>query len=341
MATPKGYSKSRKGFRASVRVGEHFRQKRFRRNDEAKIKAWRIETKAQLLKLVGKKAATGTLDAEITRYLAQVGSMPTFAQRKEHLHLWADELGGHLQRATIEPEDIRAVLQKWRTGGLAAATCNKRRTALMHLFTILDGKDARNPVRAVKKFRPADPLPRGRDPHVVDALLLKAPRCRTRACARVMMWTGMRPVELQRAEPDDVDYRARVVVVRTAKGGRARVVALTPQAVSAWKEFDAEDCWHRLPKEAPRNRLIKKWTKMPDLRIYDLRHTYGTALARRRTRLDVIGKAMGHSTLDLTRRYTLAAADEEALAATARLAKKLPGKVAHRKTKRKTRGKAA
>lgn len=341
MGKPKGYSRYRNGFRAWKTVGDEKRYKTFARDEEHLIKGWRVETEAQLRKLAPDTPRAGSISAELPRYRDLVKAMPTLEQRMEHLDLWADALGRTTPLSDITPEPIRAILQGWKAAGLAAATCNKRRTALMHLFTTLLGKDARNPVRAVKKFRVDDPLPRGRDPHVIDAKLLKAPRCRSRACARVMLWTGMRPAELERAEPDDVDLKHRTVIVRTAKGGRTRVVPLTAQGVSAWREFEDEDCWHRVPQSAPFNRLVKKWTGVKDLRVYDCRHSYGTQLARKNTRLDVIGALMGHSTLDLTRRYTLAAVAPEALEATARLGKKLHRKVAHRKRTKKHKGKAA
>ncbi len=273
--------------------------------------------------------------------------MPTVGERTRHLELWTTALGAHVPRATITAAEIRTVLHEWRSNGLGAATCNKRRTALMHLWSVLDGKGASNPVRDVPKFRPPDALPRGRDPHAIDAQLKRAPRCRSRACCRVMLWTGMRPVELHRAQPDDVNRKDKLVVVRTAKGGQARVVPLTPQALDAWKEFADAGCWepdvtvgkriiHRIPTAAPMNRLVKKWTGLSDLRVYDQRHTYGTGLARRKTRLDVIGALMGHSTLELTKRYTLAAVTPDAALAMINLARR-PKKLAQKAGTRKRR----
>jgi integrase len=130
----------------------------------------------------------------------------------------------------------------------------------------------------------------------------------------------MRPYELQRAEPTDLDLKGQTVIVRTAKGGRVRMVPLTSQGVQAWKEFDAEDAWGKVPQGSPLGRWLKKVTGQR-LRVYDLRHSYGTALALRGTRLDVIAALMGHSTLELTKRYTLAAVTPDAASATLRLAR--------------------
>lgn len=324
-----GVRRDQYGLRAYVKVGGIQRERRFPPDASLRtIQAWRDEVRVALRAVTPVRLTSGTLGADIDRYLTLVAAMPTYAQRKDHLMLWKEALGASTLRLALTTDQIRAVLQQWKTEGFAAATCNKRRTALMHLFTVLDGKDARNPVRAVPKFQAADPLPRGRDPHTIDAHLKQAVRCRSRACCRVMLWTGLRPEELQRAEPDDLDLEAGTVVVRTAKGGRARVVPLNSYAKSAWREFDHEDAWHHVPKAAPLGRWLKATTKMLSLRVYDLRHSYGTALAIRQTRLDVIGALMGHSTLELTRRYTLAAVTPDAMAATSKLGEKTASRTA-------------
>lgn len=316
----KGIRRDRYGFRAYVKVGTLQREKRFPPETRTKtMQHWREEARVALRKLVPSSLPSGSLGKSIETYLPEVAAMPTYAQRVQHLELWRAALGEHTPRATITAGEIRTVLQAWRQLH-SPATCNKRRSALMHLWSVLDGKGASNPVRDVKKFRTEDPLPRGRDPHTIDAALLGARPGRIRACCRVLLWTGMRPAELDRAEPDDIDLVKKTAIVRTAKGGRVRVVPLTSQAVSAWKEFERSECWQRVPQAAPMNRWLKTVTGMPDLRVYDLRHSYGTALARRQTRLDVIGSLMGHSTLELTRRYTLAAVAPDARTATLRLA---------------------
>lgn len=325
-----GIRRDRYGFRVYVKVGAHQREKRFPRDATPKAMiAWRNECRLALEKIRPTDWPIGSLSTDVDRYLLQVRSMPTYTQRQAHLRLWTDALGGGRPRAGIQAGDLRTVLQTWRLT-LSAATCNKRRTALMHLWAVLDGKGASNPVRDVPKFTAADALPRGKDPHVIDAILKTAPLCRSRAACRVLLWTGMRPVELNRAEEEDVDLRQKITIVRTAKGGRTRVIPLTSQAVSAWKEFVALEMWQKVPQAAPLNRWLKDTTGMP-LRVYDLRHSYGTALAKRGTRLDVIAALLGHSTLELTKRYTLAAVTPDAHLATSRLAKKAGSKAGSRK----------
>lgn len=318
---PPGIYPDRYGYRVVAKANGSRREHRY--PPDARVTSmvrWQEDTRAALRHEQPKPPTAGTLASDVARYREMVSAMPTFGQRMQHLDLWLTALGPTTPRARITAEPIAAVLNGWRLQH-SAATCNKRRSALMHLWSRLDGKGARNPVRDVPKYRVADPLPRGRDQFLLDRRLKRAVRCRSRAVCRVLLWTGMRPVELQRAQRDDLDLRRKTVIVRTAKGGPARVIPLTPQAISAWGEFCAAVAWGDVPQAAPLNRWLKKATGL-EVRVYDLRHAYGTALARSGARLDVIAALMGHSTLNLTRRYLLAAVTSDALSATARLGRK-------------------
>lgn len=322
----RGVGRRGKKLRVYVKVGSLQRETRFALGTPARtIHRWRDDTRRDLEALQPKSGPVGSLHAEAQRYLAQVAAMPTYAQRRDHIELWLEALGPETPRHTITAEQIRTVLQDWRKSGLGPATCNKRRSALMHLWSTLDGKGARNPVRDVPKFRAPDPLPRGKDPHDIDAKLLKAPKCRSRATCRVLLWTGLRPAELNRAEPEHYNRELKTLIVQTAKGGRVRVLPLSEQACAALDELTQVDGWHHIPQAAPLGRWLKKITKMDTLRVYDLRHSYGTALALAQTRLDVIGALLGHSTLELSKRYTLAAVTPDALQAIQALGKKKAG----------------
>jgi integrase len=316
----KGIYRDQWGLAATVKVRGQQREKRFAADASLKtIKAWQGETRVSLRKLAPLPVTQGTLSADVADYLERVKAMPTYEERARHLGIWLDALGRQTFRAAVTAGDIRIILHGWRDAGLGPATCNKRRTALMHVWTVLDGKGARNPVRDVPKFRPPDPLPRGRDYGALRRALDLMADCKTKARLLVMFWTGMRPAEVMRAQPEDIAWKHRYIIVRTAKGGRTRTVPLTAGAVRAWRDFDKQDAWGRFTL-APMNRMLKRGTAMADCKVYDLRHSYGTALARKRVRLDVIGALMGHSSLELTKRYTLAAVAPEAAEAAKRLA---------------------
>lgn len=120
--------------------------------DPKKIRRWREDTRRELEDQLPKKGESGSMHAEADRYLVQVKAMPTYSQRRDHIQMWVDALGPETPRRTVTPEDIRTVLQGWRAAGLGPATCNKRRSALMHLWSTLDGKGL---TTVIVLFRPA------------------------------------------------------------------------------------------------------------------------------------------------------------------------------------------
>ena len=98
----------------------------------------------------------GTFANDAARYLLAVSAMPTYSERCKHIALWMDEFGQRW-RGTIRTDEIDAVLNQWLREGLAASTVKHRRTALLHLWHRLDGKDAANPVR--RSLVPTEPEP--------------------------------------------------------------------------------------------------------------------------------------------------------------------------------------
>src|SRR6185436_8803976 len=105
---------------------------------------------------------SGSLQADVRDYLALVTEMPTLDQRTYDLGCWVQALGAERPRRGLKARELTTVLNDWKASGLTAGTCNRRRTALMHLWHRLDGKSAPNPLRDVPRFREPDALPRGR-----------------------------------------------------------------------------------------------------------------------------------------------------------------------------------
>ena len=88
---------------------------------------------------------------------ATLTNQQRFAERADQLQWWC-ELFGTTRRAAIDSPDIRralnGLLSRGRDGKpLAASTVNKYRFALSHVYTVLDGKEAANPLRNVPLFQ--------------------------------------------------------------------------------------------------------------------------------------------------------------------------------------------
>jgi hypothetical protein len=114
------------------------------------MKAWREDQRSvHRQRTMHGPVARGTLAADIERYLKLVATMPSLKDRARDLDAWFDVLGTK-GRSRITRDDVRLALQTWRLQGgadgqpLSASTCNHRRTALLHVYTVLDGKGAPN-----------------------------------------------------------------------------------------------------------------------------------------------------------------------------------------------------
>lgn len=289
------------GYRIFLRIHGKAHTKRFPPTYTLeKLRNWRDDHE----RLYRRSHARGTLSADITRYLMAVQSMPSHADRAREIKAWEPALGP-MARWRITSEDVRAQLHAWRADDYAASTCNHRRTALSHLYTVLDGKNEPNPVRDVPPFKEPAATARG----VELQLALKAIRRVkgfTRTRMLVLLWTGMRPSELMRVEPEHVDFDHGLCEVFTGKGGQPRIIGLNKSAVKALRRFLRLEMTGEFSVASMRKSLVlacSKKPKIPVFRIYDLRHTYATALRRAGADLADVGHQLGHSSPRMTKRY--------------------------------------
>jgi len=234
----------------------------------------------------------------------------------------APPLGQVLQDlGLITADQIAAQLHAWRKTK-AAATVNKRRTALMHLYTVLDGKALPNPVKDAPKFPEPAPAPRALPYAVIRQIFKVMPESRSKARLRVLAYTGIPPGQIATIHPTDVDWRARTVAVagrQKGKGTRARVVPLTAHAVAAFRAMQRTNAWGPCSRTVLRRVFLRAVHRVlgPDVTLapYVLRHSFGTEVYRRSGDIRATQILLDHSTPQLTHRYTGAAVDPRVQAA--------------------------
>jgi integrase/recombinase XerC len=322
---PRGLTLTPKGWRITIkRKGQPTYTKRFPRATPQE------EVERQLLKArdrigAGRRAVTsGTLVSDALRYLTDYfKGRAGYAERERHLALWCEALGPHTWRSQITRDDVSRVLQGWRAAGLHPETCNKRRAALLAFWNALDGKSATNPVREVPKFRVDAPLPRALTYAQITKAFRTMRKSKTRARLKVMAYTGARPIQVRAMVPDDWDEQRRTLLLRSTAKGRGtkpHLVPLSDQAQAALREFEDTDAWGAFAS-APMARMWKAAVKAAKLPLgavpYDLRHSFGTQLYRSTGDLRAVKELMGHSSLTMSERYTLAAVPERSAAAVA------------------------
>lgn len=295
------------GFRVFLRIHGKAHTKRFPPTYTLeKLQGWRDDH----LKLHKKKKTRGTFAADVEDYLKAVAAMPTFSDRKRQIEAWLPAFGDKA-RWQITPELIRQQLAAWRVGNvttgqraLAPNTCNHRRVALGHLFRVIDGKNSYNPVLEVPPFKLPPPIKRGVPMDVVVRVLRKIRGRKTRARLEVLAWTGLRPSELMRLTEDHIDLRRKTALIPTAKGGPAREIGFA-KALPAWKRLVKAEALGPFSVQSTRKSLVRacKALNITPFRVYDLRHSFLSALRESGADLSDVQAQAGHSDIRLTRRY--------------------------------------
>lgn len=322
--TAKGIVRTERGWRVFVRVHPGpggLKSKRFPSTATlTEMKQWREDQRVAHRQAPKTPVTRGTLAADIQRYLKLVATMPSLKDRARDLRDW-EAVFGMRPRHQLTRDDYRLVLNDWRLHGnkgkpLAASTVNHRRTALMHLYTTLDGKAAPNPLREIEPFPEPPPQPRAVALKELRAILELMPKSKTRARLKVLCWTGIRGrSELGQMKPEHVNLKDRICWVPTGKGGTPRELVLNTHGVKAWQEFIDLKAWGRYQKDSLRHSFIRAWTKvnaqrladeldpLPKIRVYDFRHSIATALLKAGADLADVQSHLGHTSPRMTRRY--------------------------------------
>ena len=300
-----------KTIRATVKYGGMpQREKRFASSTPKRvITAWKRHTLAVMMKRSPqpeRRGTSGTLAADAGRYYPLVRHLVAWVTRRAEIRAWIRALGDR-PRHTIGREDILRVRGAWIADGLKPKTINNRVTALRDLYHKLDGDDAPTPCDGVPQLH-AVKVP----PHVIAvdvvhtvcANLARSPRMHAmqdRARLMVLAATGKRPVEIERAQPGDVDLRRRVWLTRDAKGGFSPGCYLNDDMLAAWQAFVDAEAWGKFPDHFPRRLRDAGWPA--GVKPYNLRHSTWIEASERGADLADIQAGAGHKNMATTRRH--------------------------------------
>lgn len=349
------------GWQVYLTIRGRFQSKVFPRPTPlAKMKAWRQEQRVRSRTGAAPLPADGnTLAADIAAYLAQRQTMPTLRHRADDLTLWRIALGPSRVRKGITAGEIREQLETWRAAGYAASTVNHRRTALMSLWTVLDGKSAPNPARDVPRFSEPQGPPRALSQAAVLLLLDAMPTSQTKARLELLRWTGWPPAQMAKLRPHHIRWNDAVYIEprRKGKGAPGVWMALLPEAWAALRHFKRLGCWgetlkdgtskgwstsaartsfRRAARHARRTvatayarrtmdraaaRTLRR--ELLDITPYQLRHSFATLVAGITQDDRAVQTLLQHADIRTTHKYTGATVDPRALAALEKLASHL------------------
>lgn len=336
--------------RCALELLEHYR-------DTFKLESKRLRREARRRDAADAADRAGTVEADAATYLtlAVVKAMPSYADRARDIRAWVavlrDAQARSLPRRTVTTRRIDEHLQAWINDGYAASTVNGRRTALMALWTTLDGRGAANPVREARVYAEPELQPRGIPYDLVQAILEELPAAirytdrpdatirelKTKPRIELEACTGMRPSQIGRLEPGQhFSIAERWYVIPRSKKGQQRKQPrhprpatrkhMTDSQAAVFQRFHDLNCYGPYSASSRRRQFkaavaaaeqrIRKARRNPafrfppDLKPYDLRHSFATEVYRQTKDLETVAELLDHSTTRMTKRYALGAVSD-------------------------------
>jgi len=227
----------------------------------------------------------------------------------------------HLEE--LKRHDIEAFIEHEQDRGLKPNSVRTRLCgvyAFMH-FLIEKKIVCYELVERKIKLKLPDRLPRAMDPHELSRLLSVIDNTRDQALILLLLRTGMRIGELLSANLDDVDLRQqKILIYQSDKTSVGRVVYYgedAQQALLAWLKirdpfknrlfYGQGKASQSLGYGAARM-MFNKYRQKADLQysgytLHCLRHTFATELLNARMPLECLRVLLGHTNLEVTRRY--------------------------------------
>ncbi|UCG66316.1 MAG: tyrosine-type recombinase/integrase [Deltaproteobacteria bacterium] len=221
----------------------------------------------------------------------------------------------------LSREDLEAFVEDMQDRGLKPETVRTRLCAVYAFVRYgIEQKVLSHELLERKiRLKMPDRLPRAIDPQDVDKLLSVINNTRDRALILLLLRTGMRIGELLNCTVDDVDIqRQKIFIYQSDKTSVGRVVYYSEdaqQALLAWlrvRDPYKEKLFYgqgrqSLCYEAARS-MFNKYIHKAGLQysgytLHCLRHTFATDLLNVRMPLECLRVLLGHTNLEVTRRY--------------------------------------
>ncbi|MBW2650878.1 MAG: tyrosine-type recombinase/integrase [Deltaproteobacteria bacterium] len=262
--------------------------------------------------------------AEYFRYMYRRNFRPrTYASNLEAIHIFLTVVrdSGKTRLEEITKNDIEAFIEHEQDRGLMLSTVRTRLHCVnAFLGYAIDAGIVNASVLARRiRLKKPETLPRAMDPDDVQQLLSVIDNTRDRAMITILLRTGMRIGELLNTKMPDLHLRDRRIDIYEGEKNRlGRVVYLSDDAVSALKAWLTMRDAHKEFLFYARCRenmsystahlifarcLEKAGLAHKGYSLHALRHTFASELLNAGMRIECLQPLMGHTSLDVTRRY--------------------------------------
>ena len=246
-------------------------------------------------------------------YASNLGAIYTF--------LTVVRYSGKTRLEEITKNDIEAFIEHEQDRGLMLSTVRTRLHCVnAFLSYLIDAGVVRTDVLARRiRLKKPETLPRAMDPDDVKQLLSVIDNPRDLAMVMVLLRTGMRIGELLNTKMQDLHLKdRRIDIYEGAKNRLGRVAYLSDDAVSALKAWLTMRDAHKeflfyargktsMSYSTARQMFVEYLTKAgftyKGYSLHALRHTFASELLNAGMRIECLQPLMGHTSLDVTRRY--------------------------------------
>lgn len=304
-------------------------------------------TRKDLLDDAGPASRRGTLQGDCADHLRTIPEGRARDDAAAMLAHWCAGFGDRAS-GDLQPKEIKAQRAAWlKTGPNGAPFSKKHLNNMLHALRAVYRTNygtTLNPALDVPvftvKYSDARAIPNPLITRIIDGMPDRGKPANgttptvnlSKLRLRVMADTGLSQAMLKRVELHHLDVRKKQVYVRMRLKGRGVVGATVPlldAGVAAFKAlvhagglgpFSTRSlayCWRRaverekavwMASEATKRRP-RPWPLPDDVRAYDLRHSFGTAILVVTGDLEATATLMRHANINTTRRYIQAAAN--------------------------------
>ena len=305
------------------------RSKKLLENNETTLRWFRTESRSQGLEAALTKLSEKEIPgkAYIKEYLRDQYRRHCRPNTLRNSLIAIDQFLDFIKRAgkthleEITREDLGAWIEHGQDRGLKASTVKMRLRTLNAFLRYLIERDVIRPEVLSRRMiiKVPDSLPRAMDPEEIRHLISVIDTIRDRAMIVVLLRTGMRIGELLNTLVEDVNLtEQRIAIYEAEKTRIGRVVYLSDDAIGALKAWlkkrDPHKAYlfygqgrHMLTYPAARA-MFKKYLGRAGLShkgysLHCLRHTCATELLNAGMRLECLQQLLGHSSIEMTRRY--------------------------------------
>jgi len=299
-----------------VRWREHGRTRAKRFPADAPLSALTDyrDTKERLSSQQKQRDAGGSFPRDAVRWLKSRRGPPGFKSDRSHLRPWIHRFKA-LSRYAITRDQIQAAIDHWKRAGYSAEEIRKRWKILRQCLGSLNGPDVPNPCAEVALPKKTKARQRRVSDDTIREVALQLYRheclhrlhsAATRARFLVLATTGVRPVQLQRATPDELRraLETRIWNVEPAKGDDGTSIYLNDEMYAAIMLLLAANAIGKYDSRSFSKTLQRNgWPK--GIRPYNARHAVGQALRRGGAELGDVQDHLGHSSPVTTRQFYL------------------------------------